>query len=124
MNKYRHHESHEDFSQVVQEAGILVAAPGSQQIQALTAERCFVSAFPDLSQVTVPDGLGPVAPDGDYRSGYPPLQTMPVEYQGLTPAVRFLMALPSRFCQDIGIKFRFHLDMAIAPVTFVRKVAT
>lgn len=34
-----------------------------------------------LVQVTVPDALGPVAPE-DYRSGYPPMQTMPVEYQG------------------------------------------
>ncbi|CAK9104048.1 unnamed protein product, partial [Durusdinium trenchii] len=48
-----------------QEAGILAAAPGSQQIQ-----------------VTVPEGL---SIDADYRRGYPPtMQTMPVEYQGYT----------------------------------------
>lgn len=41
-----------------------------------------------LVQVTVPDALGPVAPE-DYRSGYPPVQTMPVEYQGdSTPRAR------------------------------------
>lgn len=35
-----------------------------------------------VAQVTIPDELGPTAPDADYRSGYPPVQTLPVEYQG------------------------------------------
>lgn len=37
--------------------------------------------FSHRAEVTVPDELGAVLP-ADYRSGYPPVQTMPVEYQG------------------------------------------
>eukprot|EP00434_Breviolum_minutum_P031301 symbB.v1.2.027681.t1/scaffold2853.1/size68855/9 len=71
-----------------QEAGILAAAPGSQQIQ-----------------VTIPDGLGPTAPDADYRSGYPPAQTLPVEYQGY----RYQVPIPSGY----GPGMSFNVTLAL-----------
>lgn len=76
-----------DYDTFLKEAGILAAAPGEQ------------------IQVTVPDGLGPVAPDADYRSGYPPVQTMPVEYQGY----RYQVPIPSGY----GPGMSFNVTLAL-----------
>lgn len=70
-----------------QEAGILSAAPGGEQIQ-----------------VTVPDEFGAVLP-ADYRSGYPPVQTMPVEYQGY----RYQVPIPSGY----GPGMSFNVTLAL-----------